>query len=42
MIEPEEKSKDDYEIINIYDDPNADTIIYYDNDGDQHVDVKEE
>mgnify|MGYP001571264071 CR=1 FL=1 len=42
MIDPEEKTNDDYEVINIYNNPNADTIVIYDNNGDQHVIVKEE
>ena len=41
MLDPEEKN-DDYEIVDIYDDPKADTIIYYDNEGNQHVEVKDE
>jgi hypothetical protein len=31
----------DYEIEQIYNDPNADTVIIYDTDGEQHLEVKE-
>lgn len=33
---------EDFEILYEYNDPDADTIIYYDEDGDQHVQVKDE
>jgi hypothetical protein len=39
MIDPEEK---DFEVVDVYDEPDADTVIVYDNDGDQHVVVKED
>lgn len=34
-------NSDEYEVEQIYNDPNADTIIIYDTDGGQHVEVKE-
>ena len=36
-MEPKEK----FEVVDIYNDPDADTVIYYDTDGDQHVEVKD-
>ena len=41
ILDPEEKN-DDYEIVDIYDDPKCDTIIYYDEDENQYVKVRDE
>lgn len=37
-IDPKEK----FEVVDTYDDPQAGTVIYYDDDGNQHVEVKDD
>jgi hypothetical protein len=39
MIDPNDT---DFEVVDTYDDPTADTIVIYDSDGDQHVVVKDD
>jgi hypothetical protein len=41
MIDPGEKADDSYEVIAVYDSPDSDTIIYYDSDDNQYVEVKD-
>lgn len=33
--------EEEFEVVEVYDDKDADTVIYYDEEGEQHVEVKD-